>query len=87
VELPSPPWSLVLYTDGLVEGRTEPAGPRPFGADRLRALLATPGPPLGEEDVDTVLHSVATANGGPMSDDIVVVAVSPLDRSTASRDD
>jgi Stage II sporulation protein E (SpoIIE) len=87
VELPSPPWSLVLYTDGLVEGRTQPAGPRPFGADRLRALLATPGPPLREEDVDTVLETVAAANGGPMSDDIVVVAVSPLDRSIVSADD
>jgi Stage II sporulation protein E (SpoIIE) len=82
VKLPAAPWSLLFYTDGLVEGRTSPAGPRPFGTDRLRSLLAAPGPPLGEEDVDTVLETVAAANGGPMGDDIVIVAVSPLERST-----
>jgi Stage II sporulation protein E (SpoIIE) len=83
VELPPAPWSLLFYTDGLVEGRTSPAGPRPFGTDRLGALLAEAGPPLDEGDVDTVLSTVAAANGAPMSDDIVVVAVSPLQRSTA----
>jgi stage II sporulation SpoE-like protein len=87
VTLPSAPWSLLFYTDGLVEGRTSPAGPRPFGTDRLRLLLAAPGPPLGERDVDTVLSTVAAANGGPMSDDIVVVAVSPVDRSIMSAQD
>jgi hypothetical protein len=61
--------------------------PRPFGTDRLRLLLAAPGPPLGERDVDTVLSIVAAANGGPMSDDIVVVAVSPVDRSIMSAQD
>jgi serine phosphatase RsbU (regulator of sigma subunit) len=87
VRLPAPPWSLVFYTDGLVEGRTSPAGPRPFGTDRLRSLLAAPGPPLGEGDVDAILHTVAAANGAPMSDDIVVVAVSPADRSAVSTPD
>jgi hypothetical protein len=82
VDLPAAPWSLLFYTDGLVEGRTAPAGPRPFGTDRLRALLATPGPPIGEGDVDAVLAAVVDANGGPMNDDIVIVAVSPADRST-----
>jgi serine phosphatase RsbU (regulator of sigma subunit) len=83
VELPPAPWSLLFYTDGLVEGRTSPAGPRPFGTDRLRALLSEPGPPLGERDVDTVLSTVAAANGGPMSDDIVIVAVSPVEATPA----
>ena len=77
VELPAAPWSLVFYTDGLVEGRAAPDGPRPFGTARLHELPAAPGPPLGEGDVDAVLAAVAAANGGPMSDDIVVVAVSP----------
>ena len=77
VELPAAPWSLLFYTDGLVEGRASPAGPRPFGTTRLRRLLAAPGPPLGEGDVDAVLAAVTAANGGPMGDDIVLVAVSP----------
>ncbi len=77
VELPAAPWSLLFYTDGLVEGRQSPAGPRPFGSARLLPLLAAPGPPLGEGEVDAVLSAVAAANGGPMSDDVVIVAVSP----------
>jgi len=77
VELPAAPWSLLFYTDGLVEGRASPAGPRPFGTARLHELLAALGPPLGESDVDALLDAVTAANGGPMSDDIAVVAVSP----------
>ena len=77
VELPAAPWTLVFYTDGLVEGRAAPDGPRPFGTARLHDLLRASGPPLGEDDVDALLAAVAAANGGPMSDDIVVVAVSP----------
>jgi hypothetical protein len=77
VELPGAPWSLLFYTDGLIEGRVTPAGPRPFGTARLHQLLAMPGPPLGEGDVDAILSAVVAANGGPMGDDIVVVAVSP----------
>lgn len=77
VELPAGEWSLLLYTDGLTEGRQQPNGPRPFGEDRLSTLLDTIDPPLGERDVDGLLTAVRSANGGPMLDDIVVLAVSP----------
>jgi hypothetical protein len=79
VELPQRSWTLLLFTDGLIEGRVSPHGPRPLGADRLMTLLAERGAPLEEADVDTVLAAVETANGGPMTDDIVLVAVSPAD--------
>ncbi len=77
VGLPSRPWSLLVYTDGLVEGRSSPAGPRPFGHDRLLDVLGDREPPLDDGDLDAILAVVRTANGGAMADDVVVLAVSP----------
>jgi hypothetical protein len=77
VPLPGGPWTLLLYTDGLIEGRSAPEGPRPFGGERLCRLVAQNSPPLVEPQVDTLLARVREANGAPMTDDIVVLAVSP----------
>jgi hypothetical protein len=77
VTLPDGAWTLMLYTDGLVEGRTAPDGSRPFGAERLCELVGRVKPPLVEPQIDAVLQQVREANGGPMSDDVVVLAVSP----------
>jgi hypothetical protein len=77
VELPADPWTLMLYTDGLVEGRSSPEGPRPFGHDRLLAILADLDPPLDDADLDTILAVVRKANGGAMPDDVIALAVSP----------
>jgi serine phosphatase RsbU (regulator of sigma subunit) len=76
VQLPDEMWTLLLYTDGLVEGRAQPNGPRPFGIQRLAALLEGQAP-LTAEAIDDVLDRVHAANGGPMSDDVVMLAVSP----------
>jgi hypothetical protein len=75
--LPDDPWSLVVYTDGLVEGRTSPGGPRPYGSDRLLPLLAASAVPVGEEDVEAVLRVVLDANGGALPDDVVLITASP----------
>ena len=77
VELPAGPWTLVVYTDGLVEGRISPDGPRPFGHERLLAILGDRKPPLGDADLDAVLSVVSQANGGAMLDDVVMLAISP----------
>lgn len=77
VPLPAEPWTLLLYTDGLIEGRSAPDGPRPFGGDHLCRLIAQTSPPLVEPQVDTLLTQVREANGAPMTDDVVVLAVSP----------
>jgi serine phosphatase RsbU (regulator of sigma subunit) len=79
IELPGSDWSLMLYTDGLVEGRSWPNGPRPFGSERLLPLLAARQTPLDDTDVDAVLAEVLEANGGPWLDDVVVLAVSRQD--------
>jgi hypothetical protein len=77
VPLPSPPWSLLVYTDGLIEGRSHPGGPRPYGDERLLGLVGGMEPPLGDGELGQLLAVVKRANGGPMPDDVVVLAVSP----------
>jgi serine phosphatase RsbU (regulator of sigma subunit) len=77
VELPPPPWTLLVYTDGIIEGRQSPSGPRPFGHARLLGVLEGREAPLGDADLEAILDVARTANGGPMPDDVVMLAVSP----------
>jgi stage II sporulation SpoE-like protein len=77
IGLPPRPWSLLTYTDGLVEGRTRPDGPRPFGDERLLGVVGGLEAPLGDAELAQILTVVEHANGGPMPDDVVMVAVSP----------
>ena len=77
IDLPPRPWSLLVYTDGLTEGRTRPDGPRPFGDERLLAVVGGMDAPLGNAELQQILAVVENANGGPMPDDVVMVAVSP----------
>ncbi len=77
IELPSRPWSLLLYTDGLIEGRSSPDGPRPYGDERLLDVVRGMRAPLDDADLDAILDVVRKANGGPMPDDVVMLAVSP----------
>ena len=70
-------WSLLLYTDGLVEGHAGDASGDRYGTQRLLAHLqqeARAG--LDERVLDRVLTSVTMANGGPLPDDIAVLCVS-----------
>ena len=77
VPLPDGIWSMLVYTDGLVEGRTSPGGARPFGAPGLCRLLTANDLPITDTALDRVIDAVQTANGGPMPDDIVAIVVSP----------
>jgi serine phosphatase RsbU (regulator of sigma subunit) len=77
VELPRARWTMLLYTDGLVEGQTA-SGERPYGVARLLPTIAARGPGFEDEDMDAVLATVELANGGPLPDDVVAVAVSGL---------
>jgi serine phosphatase RsbU (regulator of sigma subunit) len=88
IPLPAGVWSMVIYTDGLVEGRRSPGGPRPFGMPALCQLLTRNRLPITDESLDDVLQAVRAANGGPMVDDIVAIAVSPAEshgRSASSQ--
>jgi len=77
VDLPTE-WTLVLYTDGLVEGRAEPHGRDRFGIDRLIAHMAslpTPGA-LDARELDGLVATARRANGGDLDDDVAILVLS-----------
>jgi serine phosphatase RsbU (regulator of sigma subunit) len=74
-----PEWSLMLYTDGLIEGKGGPDG-TVLGPEGLLSLITTSssGPSVpGFEDAlaDTLLKTVERLNGGPMADDVAFIIV------------
>jgi serine phosphatase RsbU (regulator of sigma subunit) len=74
-----PQWSLMFYTDGLIEGRGGPDR-RVLGPEGLLTLITASSPGLsapGFEDTlaDTLLKTVERLNGGPLADDVAVIIV------------
>jgi serine phosphatase RsbU (regulator of sigma subunit) len=70
-------WSILLYTDGLIEGRIGKGAER-LGSeglmDLIRDALGGPGQP-GEELLDQVIDRVRELNGGDLDDDLAVLAL------------
>jgi serine phosphatase RsbU (regulator of sigma subunit) len=70
-------WSILLYTDGLIEGRIGKGSER-LGSeglmDLIRYALGGPGQP-GEELLDQVIDRVRELNGGDLDDDLAVLAL------------
>ncbi|MEV0460561.1 PP2C family protein-serine/threonine phosphatase [Catellatospora methionotrophica] len=76
VDLPDG-WSLLLYTDGLVEGRLGDSSDR-LGDEGLVGLCATR---LARGDTmerlpASLVESAETLNGGPLADDVAIVLLS-----------
>ncbi len=79
-----PSWSVLLYTDGLIEGKTG-AGPERLGSDGLirliektRAQAAThpePGPDGDRQLIDDVIAEAQELNGGDLDDDLAVMVI------------
>jgi PAS domain S-box-containing protein len=79
-------WTLLCYTDGLVEGLAAPGSVERFGIDRIVeevARLLGAQTELGEL-LDDVLAVVHTANGGDLSDDVAIVCLSRCPRSAGT---
>ncbi len=77
-------WSILLYTDGLIEGRIGKGAER-LGSeslmDLIRDALSGPDQP-GEALLDQVIDRVRELNGGDLDDDLAVLALgfsSPAD--------
>jgi serine phosphatase RsbU (regulator of sigma subunit) len=76
-----PPWSLLLYTDGLIEGRIG-AGHERLGEQRLvemvqRHVDASPDwPDDGQGLLAGLIAEVEQLNGEPLTDDIAVLLLS-----------
>ncbi len=78
-------WSVLMYTDGLIEGKVG-AGPERLGSDGLIKLIEkarAQAPAADQADrqeneriVDSVISQARELNGGELDDDLAVLAIS-----------
>ncbi|GAA1759859.1 fused response regulator/phosphatase [Luedemannella helvata] len=80
VDLDSEDWSLLMYTDGLIEGRYGDGTER-LGVERLCTLLSTPeGRAVPLPDLPAWLVGRAEEfNGGPLVDDVAMLLLTSRD--------
>ena len=75
-------WSVLLFTDGLIEGRIG-KGPERLGSDGLIELIASAradDPGLADDDLlDRLIDQVRKLNQGDLDDDLAVLALSCTD--------
>jgi serine phosphatase RsbU (regulator of sigma subunit) len=70
-------WTLLFYTDGLIEGRAALGSPERYGEQRLiRRLQQDSGGRFDAARLEDVLGEIEAVNGAAFSDDVAVVAVS-----------
>ncbi len=76
LELPER-WSLMLYTDGLIEGRAGPDQRERLGEARTLEIVRRHhrSGAVGEVLIDAVVTEVEQLHGGPLSDDVAVCLV------------
>jgi serine phosphatase RsbU (regulator of sigma subunit) len=75
-------WSLLLYTDGLIEGRIS-RGPYRLGTEGLMALVHDalgpppfdPGVVSDEALLDRLIDQVRDLNGGDLNDDVALLGL------------
>jgi serine phosphatase RsbU (regulator of sigma subunit) len=81
VRLDGEEWSLLMYTDGLVEGRFGDGDER-LGIGRLCSLVTSPdGQRVPLADLPAWLVTWAEeANGGPLADDVAILLLTPGQR-------
>ena len=73
-------WTLMCYTDGIVEARVTPGSPERFGEERLRDRLRSwPNSDENERMLDELMHEIESGNGGPFADDVAVLLISTKD--------
>lgn len=70
-------WGLLLYTDGIIEARTAPGSHSRLRieglAERVTLLWADGG--LAKADLDRLVDDVEAAQGGPLPDDVTLLAL------------
>jgi serine phosphatase RsbU (regulator of sigma subunit) len=78
-------WTLLMYTDGLIEGRIG-TGPERLGSDGLTEIIEAylrAAPPVGQWErkprderlLDGLIDRVRELNGGDLDDDLAVLAL------------
>ncbi|MQS05608.1 SpoIIE family protein phosphatase, partial [Streptomyces alkaliterrae] len=71
-------WHLLMYTDGLIEGRTGDGRDR-LGQEGMLHLVADSlhaHPAGGQSFVDDLLHEVRRLNAGELTDDVAMLLLS-----------
>ncbi|MFH8474555.1 PP2C family protein-serine/threonine phosphatase [Streptomyces sp. NPDC018000] len=68
-------WSLMMYTDGLIEGRVGPNGTQRLGQDGMVAMINRQLAQglTGEDLLETAVTQVRELNGGELTDDVAVL--------------
>ncbi|MFF4079163.1 PP2C family protein-serine/threonine phosphatase [Streptomyces sp. NPDC001777] len=68
-------WSLMMYTDGLIEGRVGPTGTQRLGQDGMVSMINRQLAEglTGEELLDAAVTQVRELNGGELTDDVAVL--------------
>jgi PAS domain S-box-containing protein len=66
-------WGLLLYTDGLFEGRAVPGASERLGQDALVSWLSHRSGRVAETDLDDLIAYVEGANGAPVDDDLAIL--------------
>jgi PAS domain S-box-containing protein len=79
-----PSEGVLLYTDGLIEGRVAAGVDERFGEARLLELLAARGLAANPEELEAVIREIATIGGG-LPDDVAAIILLPATRSRARR--
>jgi serine phosphatase RsbU (regulator of sigma subunit) len=77
-------WSLLLYTDGLIEGKVGP-GPERLGSDGLMKMIekariqasaaAGPGQSENERLIDSIIDQARELNGEDLDDDLAMLLI------------
>ncbi|MFD0369954.1 MULTISPECIES: PP2C family protein-serine/threonine phosphatase [unclassified Streptomyces] len=70
-------WSLLMYTDGLIEGRSAGPGSPRLGQDGMLEMInrQLASGLRGEELLDAAVTEVRSLNGGELTDDVAVLAL------------
>jgi serine phosphatase RsbU (regulator of sigma subunit) len=66
---------LLVYTDGLTDGRAEPGDRLRFGLDGLLAAVAEHASDAPEALIGSVIATATAAHGEPLADDVTVLLV------------
>jgi serine phosphatase RsbU (regulator of sigma subunit) len=70
------PWTLLMYTDGIFEGRDAAAGGTRLGLDAfVEAVDAAISPgEVTQEALEALLDVAESRHGGPLEDDVALLA-------------